>query len=57
MLIRLLREHLRPFARSLWLVVALQLVGTMASPYLPGLNADIIDRGRGFDSARGGNAA
>ncbi len=45
MLIRLLREFLRPFARPLWLVVALQLVGTMASLYLPGLNADIIDRG------------
>ena len=45
MLIRLLREFLRPFARPLLLVVALQLVGTMASLYLPGLNADIIDRG------------
>ncbi|MDN5914859.1 MAG: ABC transporter ATP-binding protein/permease [Pseudonocardia sp.] len=45
MLIRLLREYLRPFVRPLWLVVALQLVGTMASLYLPGLNADIIDRG------------
>jgi ATP-binding cassette subfamily B protein len=29
----------------LWLVVGLQLVGTMASLYLPSLNADIIDKG------------
>jgi ATP-binding cassette, subfamily B, multidrug efflux pump len=45
MLIRLLREHLRPYKRPLLLVVALQLLGTMASLYLPSLNADIIDRG------------
>ena len=45
MLIRLLRENLRPYSRQLWLVVALQLVGTMASLYLPSLNADIIDHG------------
>src|SRR4030088_2056035 len=45
MLIRLLRAHLRPYATALAGVVALQLVGTMASLYLPSLNADIIDRG------------
>jgi ATP-binding cassette subfamily B multidrug efflux pump len=45
MLIRLLRTHLRPYSRPLLLVVALQLAGTMASLYLPSLNADIIDRG------------
>jgi ATP-binding cassette, subfamily B, multidrug efflux pump len=45
MLIRLLRENLRPYSRQLWLVVALQFVGTMASLYLPRLNADIIDQG------------
>jgi ATP-binding cassette, subfamily B, multidrug efflux pump len=45
MLIRLLRAHLRPYATALLGVVALQLVGTMASLYLPSLNADIIDRG------------
>jgi ATP-binding cassette, subfamily B, multidrug efflux pump len=45
MLIRLLRDHLRPYATALLGVVALQLVGTMASLYLPSLNADIIDRG------------
>lgn len=45
MLIRLLRTHLRRYRRPLIAVVALQLVGTMASLYLPSLNADIIDRG------------
>ena len=45
MLIRLLRSHLRPYRRPLLAVVVLQLVGTMASLYLPSLNADIIDNG------------
>ncbi|HET6259411.1 MAG TPA: ABC transporter ATP-binding protein [Pseudonocardia sp.] len=45
MLIRLLRERLRPYTRPLLLVVMLQLVGTMASLYLPSLNAEIIDQG------------
>lgn len=45
MLVRLLRAGLRPYGRPLLAVVALQLVGTMASLYLPSLNADIIDEG------------
>jgi ATP-binding cassette subfamily B protein len=45
MLVRLLREHLRPYRRWLFAVVALQLVGTIAALYLPSLNADIIDNG------------
>jgi ATP-binding cassette subfamily B multidrug efflux pump len=45
LLIRLLRNHLRPYQRVLALVVLLQLVGTIASLYLPSLNADIIDKG------------
>src|SRR5882762_8280490 len=45
MLIKLLRTHLRPYWRALFAVVALQLVSTMASLYLPSLNADIIDKG------------
>jgi ATP-binding cassette subfamily B protein len=45
MLIRLLRTYLRPYRQLLLLVVLLQLVGTMASLYLPSLNADIIDNG------------
>ncbi|MBQ0902888.1 ABC transporter ATP-binding protein [Micromonospora sp. U21] len=45
MLIRLLRNQLRAYQRPLTAVVLLQFVGTMASLYLPSLNADIIDRG------------
>ncbi|GAA5109744.1 ABC transporter ATP-binding protein [Pseudonocardia adelaidensis] len=45
MLIRLLRAHLRAHSRPLLAVVALQFAGTMASLYLPSLNADIIDKG------------
>lgn len=45
MLQHLLRRYLRPYARPLSYVLALQLVGTIASLYLPALNADIIDNG------------
>ncbi|MEN3614476.1 ABC transporter ATP-binding protein [Plantactinospora sp. ZYX-F-223] len=45
MLTRLLHTYLRPYGRPLAAVVLLQLVGTMASLYLPSLNADIIDKG------------
>ncbi|WP_350276039.1 ABC transporter ATP-binding protein [Kribbella sp. HUAS MG21] len=45
MLLRVLRTHLRPYVGNLFLVVVLQLVGTIASLYLPSLNADIIDNG------------
>ncbi|MFV2018203.1 ABC transporter ATP-binding protein [Micromonospora sp. LOL_023] len=45
MLIRLLRRHLRPYGRPIAIVVLLQLVGTIASLYLPSLNGDLIDRG------------
>ena len=45
MLLRLLRTHLEPYKGLLSLVVLLQLVGTIASLYLPSLNADIIDEG------------
>jgi ATP-binding cassette, subfamily B, multidrug efflux pump len=45
MLIRLLRTYLRPYRVPLALVVALQLVQTLATLYLPTLNADIINFG------------
>ena len=45
MLIRLLRAYLRPYRKPLALVVTLQLVQTLATLYLPTLNADIIDQG------------
>ncbi|WP_055478000.1 ABC transporter ATP-binding protein [Sphaerimonospora mesophila] len=45
MLSRLLRTHLRPYSSALTAVVLFQLIGTIASLYLPSLNADIIDKG------------
>lgn len=45
MLVRLLREHLRPYALAVAAVVVLQLVQTLATLYLPSLNARIIDDG------------
>ncbi|MFD8496993.1 ABC transporter ATP-binding protein [Amycolatopsis sp. NPDC059657] len=45
MLIKLMRSFLRPYRKDLSLVVALQLVQTLAILYLPTLNADIIDNG------------
>ena len=42
---RLLRARLRPYATLLVGIIALQIVGTIASLYLPSLNADIIDKG------------
>ncbi|HVX43034.1 MAG TPA: ABC transporter ATP-binding protein [Mycobacteriales bacterium] len=45
MLIRLLREYLRPYGTPITLIVLLQLLQTIATLYLPTLNADIIDNG------------
>jgi ATP-binding cassette subfamily B multidrug efflux pump len=45
LLIRLLRDYLRPYRKPLSLVLLLQLAQTLATLYLPTLNADIIDRG------------
>jgi ATP-binding cassette, subfamily B, multidrug efflux pump len=44
-LVRLLRSHLRPYTTLIALVVVLQFVQTIATLYLPTLNADIIDNG------------
>jgi ATP-binding cassette, subfamily B, multidrug efflux pump len=44
-LFRLLRAQLRPYRGAIALVVGLQLVQTLATLYLPTLNADIIDKG------------
>ncbi|GGK55925.1 ABC transporter ATP-binding protein [Ornithinimicrobium pekingense] len=49
MLRKLLRARLRPYAALVGLVLGLQLVATVASLWLPTLNADIID----FGIARG----
>src|SRR5882672_2875540 len=45
MLLQLIRTHLAPYTRLIAGVIALQLVSTIASLYLPTLNADIIDKG------------
>ncbi len=45
MLYRLVRTHLRPYAVPLGVLLALQLVATLASLYLPSLNGRIIDEG------------
>ncbi|MEV0261444.1 ABC transporter ATP-binding protein [Streptomyces sp. NPDC050617] len=45
MLVRLLRAYLRPYSKPIALIVLLQLVQTLATLYLPTLNADIIDDG------------
>ncbi len=44
-LVRLIRAYLRPYTRTITLIVLLQLVQTLATLYLPTLNADIIDDG------------
>jgi ATP-binding cassette, subfamily B, multidrug efflux pump len=50
LLIRLLRSYLRPYRTPLALVMVLQLAQTIATLYLPTLNADIIDKGVIFDN-------
>jgi ATP-binding cassette subfamily B protein len=45
MLLRLLREYLRPYRTQVAYVLLLQLAQTIATLYLPSLNADIIDKG------------
>ncbi len=46
MLVRLLRQHLRPYRGAVVVVLLLQVVQTIATLVLPSLNADLIDRGR-----------
>jgi ATP-binding cassette, subfamily B, multidrug efflux pump len=45
MLVRLLRDHLRPYRTLVGVLLVLQLVSTLASLYLPTLNGRIIDEG------------
>lgn len=42
---RLLRTHLAPYRRLLWVVVVLQAIQTTATLALPALNADLINDG------------
>ena len=45
MLVKLLKQYLRPYRGPISLVLFLQFVQTLAALYLPTLNADIIDGG------------
>ena len=45
MLYRLVRTYLTPYAGMLGVLLALQLVATLASLYLPSLYGRIIDEG------------
>lgn len=45
MLLPLLRTYLAPYKRPIAVVLIFQLVQTLANLWLPGLNADIIDKG------------
>jgi ATP-binding cassette subfamily B multidrug efflux pump len=45
MLLALLRQYVRPYRRLVAVLMALQLIGTLASLYLPTINATIIDDG------------
>jgi len=45
MLLRLLGTYLRPYRTPIVILLVLQLVQTIATLYLPSLNADIIDKG------------
>ncbi|KRC64207.1 multidrug ABC transporter ATP-binding protein [Aeromicrobium sp. Root236] len=45
MLIPLLRTYLAPYKRPIAVVLFFQLIQTLANLWLPGLNADIIDKG------------
>jgi ATP-binding cassette, subfamily B, multidrug efflux pump len=44
-LLKLVRDHLRPYRQAITVIVGLQFVATIASLSLPTLNADIIDNG------------
>ena len=45
MLIRILREYLKPYSGQLAMVLLLQLIANAAALYLPTLNARIVDQG------------
>ena len=43
MLLALLRQYIRPYRRLVAVLLVLQLISTLASLYLPTVNAAIID--------------
>ncbi|GAA1139159.1 ABC transporter ATP-binding protein [Ornithinicoccus hortensis] len=52
MLVRLLREHLRPYTAFIVVLLVLQLASTIASLFLPSLNGRIIDEGVALGQTR-----
>ena len=52
MLIRLLRVHLRPYRRAIYLLLVLQAIQALLNLYLPNLNASLIDNGVLTDNTR-----
>ena len=45
MLVSLLKDYLRPYRKSVGVVLFLLLIQAIASLYLPNLNADLINNG------------
>src|SRR5246127_4305909 len=45
MLLALLRQYIRPYRRLVAVLMVLQLISTLATLYLPTVNASIIDNG------------
>jgi ATP-binding cassette subfamily B protein len=45
MLLKILDHYTKPYRRIIWLIIALQFIATMASLFLPSINADLIDKG------------
>ena len=53
---RLLRTHLAPYRKTLWIVVALQAIQTSATLALPALNSNLINEGVVTDRVCGGGS-
>src|SRR5690606_38834919 len=45
MLLKLVARFMKPYWRTVWVIVALQFVATICTLLLPSINADIIDKG------------
>jgi len=45
LLLQTLREYLRPYKRTVWIVIFLLLIQSIGNLYLPNLNADLINNG------------
>ncbi len=45
MLIRIIRDYLRPYRSAVWALVVLHFIATIGTLLLPSINADIIDLG------------